>query len=117
MFTLAVVLTMYLQGGKVDDTVDVWVFGEDIVQGLLVVDVAGIALGSLAADELDAVDDFIGGIVRVVDNDDLVVGLEQGEGGEGADVAGTTTKVSVRRAIVCLERSAAVSEARRWSSS
>jgi hypothetical protein len=44
-------------------------------------------LGSLARDELDAVDDLFGGVVEVVDDDHFVVGLEQGQGCEGADVA------------------------------
>lgn len=70
-----------------DDIVDVWVVNEDLVERGLVGDVAGVVLGPLAADELDAVEDLGGGVVEVVDDDDLVVGFEEGKGGEGADVA------------------------------
>jgi hypothetical protein len=47
---------------------------------------------SLAADELNAVDDFWRGVVEVVDNDDLVVGLEESKSCEGANVASATTR-------------------------
>lgn len=73
-----------------DDIVDVRVVGEDLVELGLVGDVAGVGLGPLAADELDAVEDLGGGVVEVVDGDDFVVGFEEGEGGEGADVARAT---------------------------
>jgi len=76
----------------VDDIVDVRVLLEHLIQLLLIGDVQRIVLGPLAADELDAVEDLLGGVVEVVDDDDLVVGLEKGEGGERADVAGATGK-------------------------
>jgi hypothetical protein len=79
-----------LQGSKVDNIVDVRVLGKDVFEGLLVGDVGVVEDGSLAADGLDAVEDFLGRVVEVVDNDDLVVGLEQGEGCEAADVSGAT---------------------------
>ncbi len=70
-----------------DDIVDVGMCCEDLVKLGFVGDVAGEVLGSLAADQLDAVEDFVGGVVEVVDDDDFVAGFEEGEGGEGADVA------------------------------
>lgn len=73
-----------------DNTVNIRVLLEHLVQLLLIGDIAGVKLGSLAADELDAVEDFVRGVVEVVDDDDLVVGLEEGEGSEGANVAGAT---------------------------
>ena len=73
-----------------NDIVNVWVLVKDLVESGFVGDVALVEGRALAADELDAVDDFSRRVVEVVDNDDLVVCLEQGEGGEGADVAGTT---------------------------
>lgn len=82
----------HLQRSKVDDIVDVRVLLEHLIQLLLIGDVQRIVLGPLAADELDAVEDLLGGVVEVVDDDDLVVGLEKGEGGERADVAGATGK-------------------------
>lgn len=73
-----------------NNTVDIRVLLEHLIQLLLVGDIAGVELGSLAADELDAVEDFVRGVVEVVDDDDLVVCLEEGEGSEGANVAGAT---------------------------
>ena len=75
-----------------NDIVDIRVLLKHLVQGLLIGDVERVVLGSLAADQLDAVQDLLGGVVEVVDDDDLVVGLEKGEGGERADVAGATGK-------------------------
>jgi len=63
----------------VDDRVDLWVFREDVVQGLLVRNVHVVELRALSGDELDAVDDFLLRVVEVVDDDDIVVGLEQGK--------------------------------------
>jgi len=74
----------------VDDIVNIRVLLEHLVQGLLVGDIERIVLGSLAADQLDAVQDLVGRVVEVVDDDDLVVGLEESERGERADVAGAT---------------------------
>ena len=54
-------------------------FGKDIVQGLLVRNVHVVELRALSGDELDAVDDFLLRVVEVVDDDDIVVGLEQGK--------------------------------------
>lgn len=84
-------LSHRLQGGEVDDIVDVWVFIEDSVQRLLVGDVDFLVLWSLAADELDSVQHFVGRIVEVVYNDDLVVGFEKRKGCERANVARATT--------------------------
>lgn len=79
-----------LQSSKVDNIVDVGVVGKDLLEGLLVGDVGIVEDGSLAGDGLDAVEDLLGRVVQVIDNDDLVVGLEQGEGCEAADVSGAT---------------------------
>jgi hypothetical protein len=74
----------------VNDIVNIRVLLEHLIQGLLIGDVERVVLGFLAADQLNAVQDLFGGVVEVVDDDDLVVGLEESERGEGADVAGTT---------------------------
>jgi hypothetical protein len=79
-----------LQGGKVDDIVNVGVVGENLVEGLFIGYVNIVEVGSLAADGLDAVDDLLGRVVEIVDNDDLVVGLEQGEGGKSTNVSSAT---------------------------
>lgn len=70
--------------------VNVRVLLKDAVKGSLVGDVELDKLGPLAADQLDAVDNLFGRVVQVVSDDDLVAGLEKGEGREGANVAGTT---------------------------
>jgi hypothetical protein len=49
---------MYLEGSKVDDIVNVWVLCKNLVEGGFVCDVAFVEGGSLAADELDAIDDL-----------------------------------------------------------
>jgi len=66
----------------VNHIVNVWVLLKHFVQLLLVGDIQRVVLRPLAADELDAVQDLLGGVVEVVDDDDLVVGLEKGKGGE-----------------------------------
>ena len=78
-----------------DDIVDVWVLLEHLVERSLICDIALVEGRSLAADELDAVDDFWGGVVEVVDDDDFVVGFEEGKGCERANVAGTTEPLLV----------------------
>lgn len=83
-------LSYGLEGSEVDDTVDVGVFLEDIIQGLFVGDVEVVVVRPSAADEFNAVEDFGRGVVKVVDNDDRVVGFKESEGSEGANVAGAT---------------------------
>jgi hypothetical protein len=82
----------YLEGSEVDDIVDVWVLIEDLVQCRLVCDVNLIEDRSLAANELDSIDNFWRGIVEIVDDDDLVISLEKGKSREGANVARATVK-------------------------
>ena len=78
-----------------DDIVNIRVLLKHLIQLLLIGDVQRVVLGPLAADELDAVEDLLGGVVEVVDDDDLVVCLEEGKGCEGANVAGSTAPSSV----------------------
>lgn len=77
----------YLQSSEVDHAVDVGVGCEDLIQTFLVGDIDLVELGSFLAQQLDAVDGDLGGIVETVDDDDLVAMVEQGEGGERANVA------------------------------
>lgn len=78
-----------------DNTVDVRVSFEHLVEGRFVSDIELCELGLLARDQLDAVKGFGGGIVQVIGDDHLVPGLEQGEGSEGANVAGSTMEGSI----------------------
>jgi hypothetical protein len=82
-----------LEGGEVNDTVDVGMRGEDLIEFGLVGDVALRVLGALAGDQLNAVEDLVGGVVEVVDDDDLVVSLDESKGGERANVASATVVV------------------------
>jgi hypothetical protein len=81
----------------VDDIVNVWVLGEDLVESSFVCDVAFVKGRPLAADELDAIDDLLGGVVEIVDDDNLVVCLEEGKCCERTNVASAT----VRESVVC----------------
>ena len=80
----------HLQRGEVDDIVDVGVLLEHLVERGLILDVELVEFGLLAADELDAVEDLLGRVVEIVDDDDLVAGLEESKRCERADVAGST---------------------------
>lgn len=73
-----------------NDAINVGVFLEDLVDGGLVRDVDRVELRALAADDLDAVDSLLSGIVEVVDDDDLVSGIEESECGEGTNVPAAT---------------------------
>lgn len=73
-----------------DHAVNVGVSFEHLVEVLLVGDVELDELGLLAADQLNAVQGLGGGVVQVVGDDNLVPSLEEGEGGERADVARAT---------------------------
>lgn len=62
-----------------DDTVDGWVFREDIFESLLIGDVDTVGLWLLSTDEFDSVEGFQGSIVKVIDDNDLVVCFEEGK--------------------------------------
>lgn len=65
-----------------DDTVNIGVFLEDIVESFFVGDVEVVVFRSSATDEFDAVEDFGGRVIEVVNYDDGIVGFEEGEGSE-----------------------------------
>lgn len=73
-----------------DDTVNVGVGLEHLVEAILLGDIELDELGLLAADELNTLKGLRRGVVQVVSNDDLVASLEQGQGGERANVARAT---------------------------
>lgn len=88
---------LYLQCSEVNDTVNVGVGLKRLVEAILLGDVDLDEIGLLAADGLDAVQGLGGGVVQVVGNDDLVARFQQSQGGEGANISGTTmVKVSIR---------------------
>ena len=80
----------HLQGSKVDDTVNVRVRLEDLIESGLIGDVQLGELSLLARDQLNTLESLRRGIVQVIGDDDLVASLEQGKSGEGTNVTGTT---------------------------
>jgi hypothetical protein len=67
----------------VDHIVNVWVLSEDFVKASLIGDI-NVVEGRLGArQDLNAVHDLRArGVVAIVDDDDLVASLDQGEGRE-----------------------------------
>ncbi len=85
-----------LQGSEVDDIIDIRMLFEHLVERSFILDIELVELWPLAADELNTVDDLLGGVVKVIDDDDLVARLEKGKRCERANVAGTTAVVSMQ---------------------
>ena len=81
---------MYLQRSKMNHTVNIWMRLKHLIKALLICNVALVVLGLLPANQLDAIEGLAGGVVEVVNDDYFVVGFEECEGGEGADVASAT---------------------------
>lgn len=73
-----------------NDAVDVWMRIEDFVDGSLIPHVNIMKLRASAADQFDAIERFLGRVVEIVKDNYVVVGLEQGKGSEGTNVAGPT---------------------------
>lgn len=76
-----------------DDIVNLWVLFENLLQLGLVGNVDVVDFWLLAANELDTVCDLFERVVVVVYDDDIVAGLEKGEGSERTNVSGTTGQV------------------------
>jgi hypothetical protein len=81
------------QCSEVNHIVDVWVCRKDFIELCFVGDVAGEVLRPLPTYQLYPVEDFGGGVVEVVNNDNFVVGFKEGESGEGANVSCATAVV------------------------
>ena len=73
-----------------NDTVNVGVRLEDLVESGLVGHIDLSEFGFLARDQLNAPESLVGRVVKVVCDNDLVASLQQSEGGEGSNVTGTT---------------------------
>lgn len=82
----------HLQRGKVDYAVDLGVLLEDFVESRLVGDVHLVEGGALAGDELNAVDAFFGGVVKVVDDDHAVACVQKSNDGKRANVSAATMR-------------------------
>lgn len=73
-----------------NDRVNGRVLGEDIVERCLIVDVDLVEVRATATDELNAIKGHFGGVVKIVDDDNIVAMLEEGQRGERANVASST---------------------------
>lgn len=78
----------YLERSEMYDTVNVRIVIEDLVDCALIPDINVVEMRSLTAYQFDAVKSFFGRIVEVVEDHDIVVGLKQGKGSEGTNIAG-----------------------------
>ena len=72
------------------DAVDIRVFLEDSVEIGFACDVEFNIFRSLSANQFYTIEDLLGGVVEVVDDDYFVAGFKEGEGGERADIACAT---------------------------
>lgn len=77
---------------EMNDAVDVWMLGEDVIQSFLVGNVDVVVFRLLSTDQFYAVENFARGVVKVVNNDDFVVCFKKSEGSERANIAGTTVE-------------------------
>lgn len=77
-----------------NNAVNVGVSLKDLVEAILMGDIDLDELGLLAANSLNTVEGLGGGVVQVISDNDLVASLEEGKGGEGANVTGTTMELN-----------------------
>lgn len=75
-----------------NDAVNLRVLGENLIDGLLVCDVELVKGRAAAANQLNAVEGDLGGVVEGVNNNDIVTVLKESKGGERTNVSGTTGK-------------------------
>lgn len=80
-----------------NDTVDFWVLRKHFVEGGFAGHVDLVEQGPLPTDQLNAIYRHLGRVVKVVDNDDIVVIFEQRKGGERPNVAGATVSHPYQR--------------------
>ena len=65
-------IVKYLQCGEVNDIVNVWILGKNLVESRLISYIGSIKLWTSASQELNSIDGFLGGVVKAVDNDDFI---------------------------------------------
>jgi hypothetical protein len=68
------------------------VLGENLIDSLLVCNVELVKGRAAAANQLNAVEGDLGGVVEGVNNNDIVAVLKESKGGERTNVSGTTGK-------------------------
>lgn len=84
----------HLQGSEVDNTVNVRVGLEHLVEAVLLSDIELNELGLLARNQLNTSECLFRRVVQVVSNDNLVTSFEESKGGERANVARATVGIS-----------------------
>lgn len=87
-------LSNSLQRRKVNDRVDFWVLVENGSESSLVCHVDIVEGRTTAANLLNSVERLLGRVVEIVDNDNIVVGLEKLKNGKRANVACATASIS-----------------------
>lgn len=73
-----------------NNAVNIGIRREDFVKRGFIGDVDIVVGRASAGQQFNAVDDLFRRVVLVVDNDNLVAGLDEGHGGERANIAGST---------------------------
>lgn len=84
-----------------DNAVNVGVSLKHLIQGILLGDIELVEFGLLAADQLNTFESLARRVVQIVYNNDLVAGLEEGQGGERANVA----RATAGRVVSCVSNS------------
>ena len=72
-----------------NDTVNVRVFSEHLVKCSFICDIEVVEPRPLAAYEFNAIKDLLRRIVQIICNNNLVVGLQKGEGGKRPNISST----------------------------
>lgn len=80
-----------------DDTVNVGMFLEHLIQGAIIGDIELVELGALAANQFNPVDALFRGIVKIIGDDDFVAGFQESQGGEGSNVTSAAAAKYVKQ--------------------
>lgn len=80
----------HLQGSEMNNAVNIGVRSEDFVKCNFIGDIDIVVDWTSASQQFNAADDFLRRVVLVVDNDNLITGLDEGDSGERANIAGST---------------------------
>ena len=70
-----------------NDAFDIWMGGEDAVEGFFIGGVDVVEYWSFVAYQFDPIQDLLGGIEEIIHDDYFVAGLEECKGREAADVS------------------------------
>ena len=81
---------LYLESSEVNNTIDGRVLLEHGIECGLIGHVDLVKGWAPSAEELNAINGNLRGVVEVVDNDDIVAILEKREGREGSNVSGSS---------------------------